>query len=127
MKRRILIVDDDVPLTHMMKFNLEVTGAYEVRVVNHASDALAAVQSFQPEVILLDYIMPHLNGGDIYQRLQGDPEFQHIPVIMVTALVSNQEKKTEAPSNENGPLMIAKPVRFDKLRQHIDDCLSRGH
>ena len=64
-KKRILLVDDEKSLTTLLKLNLEETGDYEVRVENFPEDALAAVRAFQPDLVLLDLIMPRLPGGNV--------------------------------------------------------------
>ena len=120
MKKRILVIDDDVPLTHMVKFNLEATGAYEVYVENHATNAVATAHGFAPDLIVLDYIMPHLNGRDVHRHLAEDPALSKVPVIMVTALMSNRDIPSDSAPTINGCVTIAKPVRLEKLRKCIE-------
>ena len=124
MKTRILIIDDDMSLTHVVKLNLEATGEYEVHIINYAPHAIQAAREFRPHLILLDYIMPDLDGGDISAILRDDPQLSRIPVVMVTALVSNREMANDGSIIRNGHLMVAKPIRFEKLRHIIHDNLS---
>ena len=124
MKKRILIIDDDIPLTHMVKFNLEATGTYEVHVENHAPNAVAAARRFSPDLIVLDYIMPHQDGRDVHRNLSEDPLLRKVPVIMVTALMSNKEIQADDAPKVHGCTMIAKPVRLQKLRQCIEENLA---
>jgi Response regulator containing CheY-like receiver, AAA-type ATPase, and DNA-binding domains len=79
MKKKILVVDDEVAFTRTLKMNLERTGQYEVRVENFAQDALKAAKEFKPDLIILDVIMPAEFGGDIAAKLRSDPEFVHTP------------------------------------------------
>lgn len=63
--KRILMIDDEVAFTNLVKVNLERTGRYEVRVENRPLCALAAALEFKPDAILLDVVMPELDGGQI--------------------------------------------------------------
>lgn len=122
-KKRILIIDDDVSLTQMVKINLEETGNYEVLVQNRSSQALASAKSFRPDLILLDYIMPGMDGGDVSAQLHNDPFLSTVPIIMVTALVSNGEMGDDGFVKRGGHVMMAKPIKFAVLDQAIQKCL----
>lgn len=121
--KRILIVDDDMPLAQSLKLNLEDTGLFEVWIENHPSRALATARAFSPELILLDYIMPGMDGGDVSSQLHQDPYLSHVPVIMITALISNSETGDSGVVYRNGHYMVAKPIKFDNLLQCIETSL----
>ena len=123
-KKRILIVDDDIPLTQSMKINLEDSGNYEVRVENVSLNAHAAAREFHPDLIMLDIVMPGLDGGDVSALLKSDPLLKDIPVLMVTALVSNDETGGNTTIAGGDQMMVAKPIRFDKLTEAIENCLA---
>ncbi len=118
--RKILVIDDDVTLTMAMKINLEATKRFEVCVENDALKALTTAQSFKPDIILLDVVMPGMDGGDVCSALKGDASLASTPIIMVTALVSNDETGEDASFHQGGMPMIAKPIRFEKLVEIID-------
>src|SRR5678815_5420661 len=80
-KKRILIVDDEVPFTRMVKLNLEKTGAFEVRAENRATYAVAAAREFKPDLIILDVIMPGMDGGDVQNKLKRDRSLRHTPCL----------------------------------------------
>ena len=122
--KRILIIDDDKNLTDMVKINLMATGKYEVMVENRAPQAMATARQFEPDLILLDYVMPGLDGGDISSRLHQDPKLCRVPIIMVTALVSYAEMGPDGTSSRCGHLMLAKPVRFQNLLKCIEKQLA---
>src|ERR1041385_1981538 len=90
-QHRILIVDDEESFTRLLKLNLEVGGAYRVRSENHAPHAVAAAKEFMPDLILLDVMMPEMDGGDVASALQADPELKHIPIVFLTAAVKKEE------------------------------------
>ena len=125
-KLRILIIDDDISLTMAMKINLEASQRYQVRVVNEALKAISEARDFQPDLILLDVVMPDLDGGDVSALLKADPDLAAVPIVMVTALVSNVETGQDAALNQGGQTMVAKPIRFDKLVEVIEDQLTKA-
>ena len=113
-KKRVLIVDDEASFTRMVKLNLEKTGQFEVREENKATYAVAAAREFKPDIILLDVIMPNLDGGDIFAQLQGDRHLKATPVIFLTATVSQREAGVKG-FNSGGALFLAKPVTLENL------------
>jgi len=118
-KKRILVVDDEASVTRGIKLNLETGGKYEVRTENHAPDTLAAARDFQPDLILLDVMMPEMDGGDVAAQLREDPELTGIPVVFLTALTSNQE--TGGHDMISGPaIYLAKPVVVSELTKCIE-------
>ena len=118
-KKRILLVDDDIALSEMVKLNLEETGKYEVCVQNKSILAVATAQRFQPDLVILDCVMPGMDGGDVSARLGEDPFLKKIPRIMVTALISNAETGEAGVVQRGGLTMLAKPIKFEKLEECI--------
>ena len=94
-KKRILIVDDDVASTRLLKLNLEQANAYEVRVENWPEEALATAQDFQPHLIILDVMMPRNFGGDVAARFRADETLRQTPIVFFTAAVG---KKRNSPA-----------------------------
>ena len=118
-KKRILVVDDEASITRTMKVNLERTGAYAVRTENQATHALAAAREFQPDLILLDVMMPEMDGGEVAAGLRDDPALQNIPIVFLTAIVSKKETGGEY-LESGGQTFIAKPANLDSLIQCIE-------
>ena len=71
-KQRILVVDDEPSITRLLKLNLEQTGRYEVRVENLGARAYEAAQEFMPDLVLLDIMMPDMDGSDVAASLKED-------------------------------------------------------
>jgi CheY-like chemotaxis protein len=91
MKKRILLVDDEPAFARIMKFMLEKTGLYEVFCETDACNALATARACHPDLILLDIVMPHMDGRSIGVQLQSDPELNTVPIIFLTALAGENE------------------------------------
>jgi DNA-binding response OmpR family regulator len=123
MKKRILMVDDEPALTRMVKLNLERTGNYEVRTENQGSMAVSAAKEFKPDLILLDVMMPDMNGDEVAAALKEDAELSKIEFIFMTAIVTKEETG-EMGTNIGGHIFLAKPVKTDELIATIERVLS---
>src|SRR5437867_1699818 len=119
-KKRILIIDDEASFTRMVKLNLEKTGAFEVQEENRASCALAAAREFKPDLILLDVIMPSMDGGDVAAQIRNDRSLRGTPIVFLTATVSQREAG-EGGLNSGGALFLAKPVSLETLINCINE------
>ncbi|MEY2428114.1 MAG: hypothetical protein QOJ40_999 [Verrucomicrobiota bacterium] len=122
--KRILAVDDKPSVTRNLKLNLESNGGYEVLGENQATNALAAARAFQPDLILLDVMMPDMDGGDVAAQLHADPELRDTPVIFLTGIISNEETGGHEMVS-GGETFLAKPVDTEVLIQCIEQTLSR--
>lgn len=80
----ILVVDDEEPIQELLRFNLEKEG-YLVSVAKDGQEALRQVLNDQPDLLVLDLMLPGMDGLEVCRRLRSNPKFQHIPVIMLTA------------------------------------------
>ena len=118
-KKRILIVDDETSITRTMKVNLEHTGAYTVRTENQAAHALVAAHEFEPDLILLDVMMPDMDGGEVAAGIRADPALQRVPIVFLTALVDRKETGGQY-LDSGGQTFVAKPAHLDSLIQCIE-------
>ncbi len=121
--KRVLIVDDEAAFTRMVKLNLENTGNYTVRTVNESRKAVEEVKEFAPDIILLDVVMPEVDGGDVALNLRARTATKHIPIIFVSAMVSQQESK-KGFYQSGGEHFLAKPVDTETLCGAIETVLS---
>ncbi len=119
-KKRILIIDDEAGFARMVKLNLEKTGAFEVRVENKATCAVPAAREFKPDLILLDVIMPTMDGGDVANQIKRDRNLKETPIIFLTATVSKREAG-DVGLNSGGELFLAKPISVEALIACIHD------
>ena len=117
--KRILIIDDEVGLTHLLQVNLQRAGAYQVRFVNRGSEALEAAREFRPDLVLLDVVMPDMDGGQVAAELQDDAQLKHTPIVFLTAIVSKGEAKTHR-GVIGGLPFLAKPVSVQDVVRCIE-------
>ena len=123
-KKRILVIDDEVSFARMVKLNLEKSGAFEVRVENMAMNALSAAREFLPDLILLDVIMPGMDGGDVSKQIKRDRNLKGTPIVFLTATVSRREAGAGG-LNSGGELFLAKPVSVESLIACINEHIRK--
>ncbi|MFZ2639619.1 MAG: response regulator [Verrucomicrobiia bacterium] len=121
-KKRILLVDDDISFTRMMKLNLERSGVYDIHIENVGSRAVTTAREFKPNLILLDVIMPEVDGGDVAAMLKDDPILRDIPVVFITALVSGEENASGG-LIRSGYRFIGKLASEKEMLQCIEENL----
>ena len=123
-KKRILVVDDETSITRLLKLNLEQTGNYEVRAENSGAKALAAALEFKPDLILLDVMMPDVDGGDVAASLRQNPNLRKTPLVFLTAMVNKDE--LGAPEGKiGGHMYIAKPLNVKGVISVIERTLAK--
>jgi len=81
---KILVVDDEEPIQELLRFNLEKEG-YIVRVAKDGQEALQQVENDQPDLLVLDLMLPGMDGLEVCRKLRSNPKFQQIPIIMLSA------------------------------------------
>lgn len=82
--KKILMVDDDAHVVLMAKSRLEANG-YEVATADNGVDAIKMSKAWKPDLILLDMVMPAMEGHDVCEKIKSDAETSHIPIIILTA------------------------------------------
>lgn len=121
-KKKILVVDDEVGLTRMLKRNLEATERYVVRTENSGAAVLAAAREFQPDLILLDVMMPGVDGGEVAGKLKEDKQLNQIPIVFLSAIIKKEETQPTG-GNIGGATFLAKPVKLEDLITCIQNQL----
>lgn len=91
MANKILLVEDDLPTVELLKFTLQSEGL-DVVVVYDGISALRTVEKENPDLILLDVMIPGVDGFEVCQLLKHNIKFMHIPIIMVTAKVRREDR-----------------------------------
>lgn len=121
---QLLIVDDNIPNCELLEAYLS-DDDYEIRSVHDGHAALAAVAEREPDLILLDIMMPRLSGYEVCQQLKSEEETRGIPVLMVTALneMGDIEKAVVAGCDD----FLTKPVNKLELRTRVRSLLRVRH
>jgi two-component system, OmpR family, response regulator len=123
-KKKILVVDDEGSMTRMLKRNLEATNRYDVRAENSSANAVAAAREFLPDLILLDVMMPGMDGGEVAAKLKEDKKLGNTPIVFLSAIVKKEETQPTG-SNIGGLTFLAKPVKLDDLITCIENQLGK--
>ncbi|MBP6601531.1 MAG: response regulator [Verrucomicrobiales bacterium] len=123
MAKKILLVDDEVGFTELLSMNLEKSGAFEVKIENDSTRAVLTAKHFRPDAIILDVVMPGMDGGDVQAAMQNDPELASIPILMLTALVDSTELSEGAVAQAGSQMVLPKPVNLALLLRVLDELL----
>jgi len=123
-KKRVLIVDDEKDFAFMVKLNLEQNGQYEVETVNEGSRAIPAIKTFKPDLVLLDIVMPDLDGSYVAGQLKQDPATSDIPIVFLTAAITKEEEDSKNGMIDGYPF-LAKPVKLENLVKSIEEHIKK--
>lgn len=122
MKKRILIVDDEVAFCEMVKVNLELTDQYEVFTETRGKLVLETAKRVKPDLILLDVILPDISGPAIMKHLRANQDLNKIPIMFLTAM--SEAQTTLDPADRGKFPFIQKPVGSEDLVHRIESYLS---
>ena len=120
--RTLLVADDDDDILQLVSFRLERAG-YKVVTAADGQQALAAARQHQPDLAVLDVMMPGLNGYEVTRQLRADPATAAIPVILLTARV--QEADVSRGFEAGADDYLRKPFSPQELRSRVQALLSR--
>jgi DNA-binding response OmpR family regulator len=120
--KKILIVDDEVDLVETVRFPLEMEG-YHVLVSYNGEDALNQARKENPDLILLDLMLPKLDGYKVCRLLKFDDRYKHIPILMLTAKTQEKDKALGMETGENE--YITKPFEMDHLLARVKAYLNK--
>lgn len=119
-RKTILVVDDDINIRELLRQQLESEG-YHVREAKDGVDAIRQIKSARPDLILLDVMMPQINGFDVAAVLKNDPETADIPIIILS-IVENKERGYHIGIDR----YLTKPINTEQLLNEIGSLLSQG-
>jgi DNA-binding response OmpR family regulator len=117
-KKKILIVDDERSFTGLLRVNLERTNRYEAREENDSRKAVETAREYKPDIILLDVVMPNMDGGQVLAGILADKDLKATPVVFLTATISKQGLDARGRKIANYPF-LAKPFDFKDLETII--------
>ena len=122
MKRRLLVVDDEPSIAKIVRKQLEVAG-YDVTVAVDGLEGLTKARETMPELIVLDVMLPKMNGTEVCTTLKADPKTKAIPILMLTAKAQRQDKDIGLQAGANA--FLTKPFQLEELLSKIKGLLEQ--
>jgi excisionase family DNA binding protein len=116
-KRKVLIVDDDEELVELIKDVLEKDGRFEVRSANNGFEAGMLVKEYRPDLIVLDIMLPDINGKEVCQRVRSDKTMDQVKIICISGMV--EEDKVAELKAAGADDFLHKPFEIEKLVERI--------
>ena len=116
-KKKLLIVDDDQDLVELIKDGFERDGRFEIRTANNGFDAGMGVKEFRPDIVVLDVMLPDINGKEVCQRVRGDSTMKSCKIICISGMVE-QDKIAD--------LLAAGADDFMNKPFNVEDLVNRG-
>ena len=120
MRRKILVVEDDADQLELVRLTLEKAG-FAIGTAANGSDALVKTHSISPDLIILDLMLPGLNGFDICETLRKNPATASVPIIMLTGLCSQFGRLAGLESGASD--FLTKPFKAEELVSKVDKLL----
>ena len=120
MAHRILLVDDEKDLLELVKVRLEANG-FDVMTARDGLEALEKARGEKPDLVILDVMLPKLNGYEVCTLLKQDPRYQNIPIVLFTAKTQEEDEKTGVGCGANA--YVRKPFQPQELLDKIRSLL----
>ncbi|MCX7423613.1 MAG: response regulator [Planctomycetia bacterium] len=116
-RRKALIVDDDEELVELIRDALEADGRFEIRVANNGFDAGMMVKEYHPDIIVLDVMLPDINGKEVCQRVRSDSNMDDVKIICISGMVEQDKIEDLKASGANE--FVQKPFEVEQLVDRI--------
>jgi len=120
-KQKILVVDDDPEIVELFVDVLERDGRFEIKTAGTGYDAGIMTQEFMPDLVILDYMLPDINGNVVCQTIRQNPNFQHMKIVIVSGVVNQDEINDLLKSGADE--FVKKPFNIEKLIEKIGELL----
>ncbi len=121
MTKKVLIVDDELNIVTALEFLLQKSG-YEVMTAQNGDEALQRVESFAPDLVLLDVMMPRISGYEVCRRMRERADWKHIKIIMLSA--KGREAEVSKGVSLGADLYVTKPFSNNELVGKIGELLA---
>ncbi|MFA0749654.1 MAG: hypothetical protein SLRJCFUN_000057 [Candidatus Fervidibacter sp.] len=118
---KILVADDDPAILELVRINLEARG-YQVLTVDNGADAIRIAMREKPDLLILDVLMPEVDGYEVMRVLKESPETAHIPIVVLTAYASDAGAMVSW--MQGAESYLAKPFNPEELLMVVDRLLS---
>jgi CheY-like chemotaxis protein len=122
--RRVLVIEDEPDIQMLIQMSLEFTGDYQVSVASDGPSGIQAAQQEKPDLILLDAMMPGMDGFEVCARLKSDAETSDIPIIFLTAKAQSSEIEEGLRLGATG--YLTKPFDPMTLKDDLEGLLNGG-
>jgi two-component system OmpR family response regulator len=120
---RVVLIDDDPDLRRLVKLTLEFTAGWEVFTAADGAEGMEVVREVKPDVAVVDYMMPGMDGYEVARRLRGDPQTAAIPIVFLTA----RKELDDAHIKESGAVgVVVKPFDPDSLADQLRELCGPG-
>ena len=123
MRKKVLIADDEPNIVTSLEYLMQKSG-YEVKIARNGDEALALVESFLPDVVLLDVMMPRKSGYEVCQQIRERADWQHIKIVMLSA--KGREAEVNKGLSLGADIYVTKPFSNQELMATIDGLLRDG-
>jgi len=121
-KRKVLLVDDDVDIVEMINRALEEDGRFEVKIAANGFDAGMMVKEYRPDLIVLDVMLPDINGKEVCHRVRADQNLEEVRIICISGMI--EEDKIQELKLAGADDFVHKPFEVDvlieRMCQHLD-------
>ncbi len=112
-KRKVLLVDDDPDLVDLINKALDDDGRFEVRIAGNGFDAGMMVKEYRPDLIVLDVMLPDINGKEVCQRVRADPSLEDVRILCISGMI--EEDKIQELKLSGADDFLHKPFVIDEL------------
>jgi DNA-binding response OmpR family regulator len=120
---KILVVDDDIHATTLFKTILTAKG-FEAFIVNDSAIAVQTADSTNPDLIILDLMMPEPNGFEVCKMLRSNPKYSHTPIVIFTAMGDSESKALALDAGADE--FLTKPFRVEDLMEKIKTLINKA-
>ena len=120
-KQKVLVVDDDPEIVELFVDVLERDGRFEVKTASTGYDAGVLTQEFMPDLLILDYMLPDINGNVVCQTIRKNPNFEHMKIVIVSGVVNQDEINDLLKAGADD--FVKKPFNIEKLIERIGELL----
>lgn len=122
MTKRVLLVDDERSVLGLAEATLAIEDSYELIMASDGEEAIAICKAQRPDLMFLDLLMPKKNGVEVCRELKGNPETEHIKIIMLTAMSQDADRLTALSAGADG--YITKPFSPKALLDKAEEMLA---
>lgn len=115
--QKVLYVEDDEDIQRIVRMSLERVGKMSIEVVGNSTLAIEAMKAYKPDLVMLDWMMPEMDGPTLFRKMKEDPEVADLPVVFITAKASSRELEQLITMGAKGT--ISKPFSPKDLPEQL--------